>query len=146
MRKVYRGRNFKSPVASLNFCNIFSPTRRYGVGAVKCCGNFVRVTWLRKRYVRAAVKVKEVQREIWIVNNITAFQRTRTETMFQCEQLWQNTASPQNHTCIWNTTNVCTFTTDNVLKLFQLSLRLYCKQNEIMTHFNCTVRQWSEGG
>lgn len=63
------------------------------------------------------MKVREVQCETGTVNKTTEFQRTRTETMFQCEQLWQNTVGPQNHTCLWNTTNTCIFTTAIVLKL-----------------------------
>jgi hypothetical protein len=61
----------------------------------------------------------------------------------QCGQMWQNVASPPYHTCIWNITKVCTFTTIS----FQTGVLSCCSHMRLKHHMlectsHCCCGKW----
>jgi hypothetical protein len=54
------------------------------------------------------------------VNKTAVLECARKEITLQCGQVWRHVASPQNHTCVQDTTVVCTFAAVSV----QIGVRL----------------------
>jgi hypothetical protein len=59
--------------------------------------------------------------------------------MLQRGQLWQNFASPQSHACVWNTTEVCTFTPVSALTSVLLALHMITRHVLERTGLNVAV-------